>query len=64
ERYDLEILNGSTVVRTWTDLTSASQVYTSAQQVTDFGSNQAAVSVKAYQKSSIVARGYPGSATV
>lgn len=64
ELYDLEILNGGTVVRTWTDLTAASQVYTSAQQVTDFGSNQAAVSVKVYQKSSLVGRGYPGAATI
>jgi putative tail protein len=64
ELYDLEVLNGLTVVRTWTGLTAASQVYTSSQQVTDFGSNQAAVNVKWYQRSTLAGRGYPGTATV
>lgn len=55
---------GGAVVRTFTDVTTQSQVYSSANQVTDFGSNQAAVTIKVYQKSAIVARGYPGFATV
>jgi hypothetical protein len=37
----------------------ATASYTSAQQVTDFGSNQATVYVRVYQISSIVGRGYP-----
>ncbi|MGH8520139.1 MAG: phage tail protein [Gammaproteobacteria bacterium] len=66
ELYDLEIWDSGyvTLKRTFSDLTSQSQVYTSGQQGTDFGGNQAAVSVRVYQKSSVVARGYPGSATV
>jgi hypothetical protein len=64
ELYDLEVLDGATVVRTWTDLTAATQLYSSANQVTDFGSNQAAVSVRVFQKSTLAGRGYPGSATV
>ena len=64
ELYDLEIWDSVTLKRTFSDLTTPSQGYTSANQITDFGSNQAAVSVKVYQKSAIVGRGYPGAATV
>lgn len=62
--YDLEILDGPTVVRTFSSVAVQSQVYTAAEQTTDFGSAQAAVSVRVYQISARVARGYPGSATV
>lgn len=64
ELYDVEIMDGSTVKRTFGDLTSKSQVYTAAQQTTDFGSAQAAVAVKIYQKSATVGRGYAGEATI
>ncbi|MGH8585288.1 MAG: phage tail protein [Gammaproteobacteria bacterium] len=64
ESYELEILDGVDVVRTFMSLTAATQVYSSADQVTDFGSNQAAVSVKVYQVSTDRARGFPGEATV
>ncbi|MGH8570783.1 MAG: hypothetical protein ACREXU_22950, partial [Gammaproteobacteria bacterium] len=64
ESYEVEVLDGVDVVRTFMGLTAATQVYSSADQVTDFGSNQAAVSVKVYQVSTDRARGFPGEATV
>lgn len=68
ERYDVEIYDGPTLVRTFSDLTSATVTYTSAQQVTDFGSVQAlgTLSIIVYQLSGVAAidRGFPGAATV
>lgn len=48
----------ATVKRTIT-ATSPAASYTSAQQVTDFGSNQATLYLKVYQVSSVIGRGYP-----
>jgi Putative phage tail protein len=64
ELYDLDILNGLTVVRTFSGLTSPTASYTAAEQTTDFGSTQPAVSLNVYQRSSAVGRGFPGSSTV
>jgi hypothetical protein len=64
ERYDIEILNGSTVVRTFSAVTTPSVVYSAANQTTDFGSPQASVAVIIYQLSTIIGRGVPGEATV
>ncbi len=64
ERYEVEIMSGSTLKRTITGLAAPAATYTAAEQVTDFGSAQASVSVKTYQLSAIVGRGYPGIATV
>lgn len=61
EAYEVEIYDGSgyaTVKRTLTSSTSA-VAYTSAQQVTDFGANQATLYVRVYQISETVGRGYP-----
>lgn len=44
ERYRLRIYNGLTIVREF-DLTTASYTYSSANQVTDFGSNQLTLKV-------------------
>jgi hypothetical protein len=57
ESYTIEIMNGSVVVRT---ATSAAQsfVYTSAMQVSDWGSNQSTITYKVYQMSAQVGRGY------
>jgi hypothetical protein len=63
-QFELEIMNGATVARTVTGLTSLSYVYTSAQQVTDFGANQPAITVRWYQMSGDVGRGFPGVKTV
>jgi hypothetical protein len=57
ESYEVDIMNGSTVVRTLTS-TSPSVTYTQAQQVTDFGSAQTSLTVRVYQMSSVVGRGF------
>lgn len=64
ERYEVEIFQGVTLKRTITGLTSPSASYTAAQQVTDFGSAQSSVSVKVYQLSAAIGRGYPSAAAV
>ncbi|HVY13306.1 MAG TPA: hypothetical protein VHB73_07065, partial [Alphaproteobacteria bacterium] len=64
EIYDVEILDGATVVRSFEGLTSAEATYTAAEQAADFGSAQAAVDVKVYQISSRYGRGAAASATV
>ena len=71
----INILNGSTVVRTLTStlsangsgVTSASDFtayYAEADQVIDFGSKQASVSVMAYALNALVGRGYGGAETI
>jgi hypothetical protein len=64
ESYDLEILNGSTVARTVTGLSSPAYVYTSAMQVSDFGSNQSSLTFRVYQNSVLYGRGTPRENTV
>jgi hypothetical protein len=62
EAYEVDIFSDgtyATVVRTLTGLATPAAAYTSAQQVTDFGSNQATLYVKVYQLSANVGRGYP-----
>lgn len=64
ESYEVDILNGGgTVLRTIT-ASSATASYTAAQQTTDFGSPQSAISIKVYQLSATVGRGIAASATV
>lgn len=57
ESYDVEVLNGSTVVRTYNALSAPTVVYSASEQVTDFGSVQSSVSVRIYQNSALVGRG-------
>jgi hypothetical protein len=65
EEYELEILNGSTVVREVTDLTSPAYIYTDAMQVADFGSAQtASIKFRVYQMSASVGRGTAAEETV
>jgi len=69
ERYEVDVLNGVTVVRTIAitlpnTTTPGSIVYTAAQQVTDFGSVQSALSVRIYKLSDFVGRGRFGEATI
>ena len=61
ERYEIDIYttSGYTTVKRTLTATSQSATYTSAEQVTDFGSNQATLYLKVYQMSSAVGRGYP-----
>lgn len=56
--WDLEIMDGSTVVRTETALSTPSFTYTSAMQVTDFGSDQSTITYRWYQRSTVLGRGY------
>jgi hypothetical protein len=62
EGYEVEIMNGSTVVRTVTGLTSPAFSWTSAMQTTDFGSGQSSVSWRVYQISDAVDRGFVAAA--
>lgn len=68
EAYEVDIMNGSTVVRTisvssWsTDTPSTS--YSASDQTTDFGSPQSSLTVKVYQLSGTVGRGYAATATI
>lgn len=60
EAYEVDVFSDGTYATLKRTLTasSATVAYTSAQQVTDFGSNQATLYVKVYQLSSTVGRGY------
>lgn len=61
ESYEVDVFSSSaytTLKRTLTSST-ATVTYTSANQVTDFGSNQATLYLKVYQLSATVGRGYP-----
>lgn len=62
ESYEVEIYSSAaytTLKRTISGIASATTSYTSANQVTDFGSNQSTLYVKIYQLSANVGRGYP-----
>lgn len=63
ESYQIDIMDGATVVRTLT-ATSEAVEYSSADQTTDFGGNQTTIDIKIYQMSAIVGRGYVTEATL
>lgn len=63
ESYSIDIMDGTSVVRTLSSSTP-SVVYTAADQTTDFGSPQSEVTVHIYQLSAIVGRGTPAEATI
>lgn len=63
ENYSVDIMNGSTVVRTINAVTPTI-TYTAAQQTTDFGHLVNPVTINVYQLSGSVGRGYPGAATI
>lgn len=63
ERYQLDVLDGSDVVRT-IEVISPAASYSAADQVTDFGSARSAIDVKLYQISAVVGRGYEAVATL
>lgn len=60
ESYEMDIFSDGTYTTLKRTLTSTTPTvaYTSAQQVTDFGGNQATLYVKVYQLSATVGRGY------
>ncbi len=63
ESYEIDIMNGSTVVRTLTSTTQTVE-YSSADQVTDFGGNQNTLKFRVYQMSATVGRGYVAEITI
>lgn len=63
QNYEVDVMDGATVKRTLT-ATTPGVLYTSAMQVTDFGSPQASVTVNIYQLSAVVGRGYKLEATL
>lgn len=63
EAYELDVMNGGSVVRTLAS-GSESVEYTAEEQTTDFGSAQAQVAVRIYQLSATRGRGYVKEATV
>lgn len=63
ERYEVDVMNGAIVVRTIAATTTTAS-YSAAQQVADFGSAQSTISVRVYQLSASVGRGWPGSALI
>jgi len=63
EAYEIEIMNGLNVVQTLTSANSSAS-YGAAEQTTDFGSPQSSISVKIYQISAWVGRGYAAIAIV
>ena len=63
ERYEVDVLNGAVVRRTIL-ATAPNVTYSAAQQVADFGSAQASVSLKVYQVSALYGRGTARAAVV
>ena len=61
EAYQVDVFADGTYATVKRTITASSPAaaYTSAQQVTDFGSNQTTLYLKVYQMSSVVGRGYP-----
>lgn len=63
ESYEVDILSGSTVLRTLASSTP-NVTYTSAMQIADFGSAPSSLSIAVYQISTTVGRGSPAAATL
>ena len=63
EQYVLDILSGSTVVRTLT-ATTPSILYASADELADFGTPQTSLSVRVAQVSATVGRGFASDVTL
>ncbi len=63
ERYEVDILDGSSVVRTLS-VTTTQANYAIADQIADFGAAQTSLSVRVFQLNSVWGRGAPASAAV
>jgi hypothetical protein len=64
EAYEVDVMSGSSVLRTISGLSSPTASYSAADQTTDFGSAQASLTVKVYQISGEIGRGFAGKATI
>ena len=58
EAYQIDVMSGTTVKRT-ISVTSRAWSYSAADQVTDFGSAQSAITFRIFQISAAIGRGYP-----
>jgi hypothetical protein len=63
ESYEVDVLDGETVLRTLVSATPA-VTYTAAQQAADFGSEQPGYDIRVYQMSATYGRGSPREAAV
>lgn len=63
ERYEVDILDGTTVKRVL-QTTVAQVLYPSADEIADFGAPLTAVTMRVAQMSAVVGRGYPAEATL
>jgi hypothetical protein len=64
ELYDVEIMNGSTVMRTFFSVTTPTVTYTAAEQSADWGTVPSSFTVNVYQISARYGRGKQASAVV
>lgn len=63
ELYDVDIIDGQSVVRTAT-VTSPTYIYTAAEQLTDWGTPEASYLFHIYQRSEIYGRGAPAKTVI
>jgi hypothetical protein len=63
EAYELEVLSGSSVVRTFSAI-SPTTLYAASDETLDFGGAQSSFDVRLYQISAAVGRGLPATATL
>jgi hypothetical protein len=63
EAYEVDVLSGTSVVRTLSAVTPA-VLYPAAFEIADFGAPQTSLSLRVYQLSATVGRGYPATALV
>lgn len=63
EKYEIDIFDGTDVVRTITT-TSTTAGYSATDQTADFGVPQSSITIKIYQISAIVGRGYAATAII
>lgn len=67
QSYQIDVFSSvayTTLKRTLSSSSATAIAYSSADQVTDFGSNQSTLYLKVYQLSSVVGRGYPLTVTI
>jgi len=63
EAYEADVMSGGAVMRTLAS-TNGTFAYSAADQAADFGSAQANITLRIYQLSAVVGRGYPLEATL
>lgn len=64
ELYDVEIMNGTNVLRSFSGVTTPTVTYTAAQQSSDWGTVPASFTINIYQISSRYGRGKPATAVI